>query len=151
MPDVIDKFVGEYSFLSNFYNSPMKLDLGEVGLFSIHNVEEVYQAAKAVSVAEARWVLQSQTPGIAKRRGREVTMVPNWDEIKDKVMRMALDEKFKQNPDLAAKLVATGDATLIEGNHWGDTYWGICKGVGQNKLGLMLMEIRDGLSKPESN
>jgi ribA/ribD-fused uncharacterized protein len=146
VPDVIDKFKGDYAFLSNFYESPMKLDLGEVGLFSIHNVEEIYQAAKAQTVAEARWVLKSQTPGIAKSRGRAVKMVPNWNDIKDSVMRMALDEKFKQNPDLAAKLVATGDAELIEGNHWGDTYWGICKGVGENKLGKMLMEIRDGLS-----
>ena len=49
------------------------------------------------------------------------------------------------NPDLREKLVATGDAELIEGNHWNDTCWGVCKGIGQNNLGKILMEVRDML------
>ena len=40
------------------------------------------------------------------------------------------------------KLLDTGDAILIEGNDWGDRYWGVCDGVGQNKLGLILMGLR---------
>ena len=39
--------------------------------------------------------------------------------------------------------MATEDAELIEGNWWKDTYWGICDGVGENRLGQMLMWIRD--------
>ena len=40
-------------------------------------------------------------------------------------------------------LLATGDAELIEGNNWGDTYWGKCNGQGLNRLGILLMQIRD--------
>lgn len=50
--------------------------------------------------------------------------------------------KFLQNPDLADKLVATGDAELIEGNTWGDTVWGVCNGSGENRLGEILMRVR---------
>ncbi len=52
-----------------------------------------------------------------------------------------LVQKF-QHPELAALLRATDDAELIEGNTWGDTFWGVCKGKGANNLGRMLMEIR---------
>lgn len=53
--------------------------------------------------------------------------------------------KFKQNPDLAQKLIATGDSILVEANDWGDTYWGYDtdNNYGKNRLGYILMEIRD--------
>ena len=54
-------------------------------------------------------------------------------------------EKFNQNTDIAQKLMNTGDAILIEGNYWGDTYWGKCNGVGQNNLGKILMKFREEL------
>lgn len=50
--------------------------------------------------------------------------------------------KFSQNPDLADKLVATKDAELIEGNTWGDRIWGVCDGIGENRLGKILMRVR---------
>ena len=58
--------------------------------------------------------------------------------------------KFIQNPKLAEQLVATGDEELIEGNDWNDRYWGVCRGVGQNKLGQTLQRIRSELRKKES-
>lgn len=51
--------------------------------------------------------------------------------------------KFEQNPDLRQKLLSTGSEELIEGNTWGDTFWGVCKGSGQNWLGRILMFVRD--------
>ena len=57
-------------------------------------------------------------------------------------MRTCLIEKFS-DPVLRDKLMATGNCQLIEGNTWGDRYWGVCDGVGQNHLGRLLMEIRD--------
>ena len=49
------------------------------------------------------------------------------------------------DPALAAKLLATGEATLVEGNHWGDTFWGVCDGEGRNQLGEILMTVREEL------
>ncbi len=46
-------------------------------------------------------------------------------------------------PTLRERLLATGDQTLIEGNTWGDTYWGVCRGVGLNNLGTLLMQVRE--------
>lgn len=54
-------------------------------------------------------------------------------------------EKFRQYPELAKKLVATGDAELIYGNTCGDTYWGVFEGEGENNLGKVLMKVRDRL------
>ena len=57
-------------------------------------------------------------------------------------MRMVISMKFDQNPDLKAKLVATGNQELVEGNTWYDTFWGKCGGVGENWLGRLLMAYR---------
>jgi ribA/ribD-fused uncharacterized protein len=140
---MINKFKGEYGFLSNFHNSPMQLDLGVLGKWAVDNVEQVYQAAKCADNRQAIWVLQSASPGIAKSRGKEVKMVDDWDQIKYNVMIWAVREKFKQNPDLAQKLIDTDNQVLVEGNWWGDTYWGVCKGQGHNWLGRILMKVRD--------
>jgi predicted NAD-dependent protein-ADP-ribosyltransferase YbiA (DUF1768 family) len=65
-------------------------------------------------------------------------------------MKDILTAKFTV-PELREKLKATGDATLIEGNHWHDNRWGKCtcercqNKDGQNWLGKILMEVRDSL------
>src|SRR5690606_37875392 len=81
----------------------------------------------------------------AKRLGRQIKMVQNWDQIKVEVMERLLRQKFAPGTELARKLVATGDAQLIEYNTWGDTFWGVCDGTGQNWLGRLLMKIREEL------
>ena len=48
-------------------------------------------------------------------------------------------------PELRTKLADTEDEELIEGNTWNDTYWGVCRGVGENHLGKLLMEVREML------
>jgi len=53
-------------------------------------------------------------------------------------------QKFS-NPQLAKQLLDTKDFELIEGNTWGDTFWGVCSGKGQNNLGKILMQIRNEL------
>ena len=61
------------------------------------------------------------------------------------VMRGLLARKFAPGTELAARLLATGDAQLVEGNTWGDRFWGVCRGQGRNQLGQLLMERRDQL------
>lgn len=138
---MIDSFKGEYRFLSNFGEGQIEYE-GEVYLTSEH----FYQAAKTTDDEEQKFVRIAPTPGEAKKRGKKITMREDWDEVKDGIMRMALRLKFEQNPELARKLLATEDQELIEGNTWGDVEWGTCKRIGQNKLGLMLMQLRKQLS-----
>ena len=57
-------------------------------------------------------------------------------------MRDALIQKFSDKK-LQKKLIDTGDAELIEGNWWGDKFWGVCEGEGENHLGKLLMEVRE--------
>ena len=68
---------------------------------------------------------------------------PEWENIKFKIMLELLQIKFS-NPEMMKKLKETGDKYLVEGNDWGDIFWGIDNGVGKNMLGMALMYIRDG-------
>ena len=134
--DKIDCFNAEYRFLSNFYPCKITLDT-----FIFPSVEHYYQALKTTS---NNWFLFcSGSAGQAKRLGQAFHLRPHWEDVKDTVMQYGLHEKFAIGSELATKLLATGTAELIEGNTWGDTYWGICNGVGQNKLGLLLMHRRE--------
>ena len=94
----------------------------------------------------SRLRLHDRTPALAKRYGKAVSMRPNWDEIKVRVMCEIVEAKFTQNPNLTNMLLATEDAILIEGNTWGDTFWGVCDGKGENNLGKVLMRVRDRLN-----
>ena len=71
----------------------------------------------------------------------------DWETVKIDVMRDVLKSKFSLNSELREKLIATGDVELIEGNHWNDRFWGVCRGKGQNHLGKLLMELRKILKK----
>ena len=61
------------------------------------------------------------------------------------IMTALVTQKFNRHIDLRKKLLATGDEELIEGNWWGDTFWGVCRGKGDNHLGKILMEVRSKL------
>lgn len=75
-----------------------------------------------------------------------MTIRPDWDSIKIEVMRRLVRQKFYNDSILAGWLCATGDAELVEGNSWGDTFWGQCPvGRGFNHLGMILMDVRKEL------
>ena len=81
-------------------------------------------------------------PLTAKKKGKTIPLREGWDGIREQVMYEVCKAKFLQNQDILEKLLQTGDEELVEGNHWGDTFWGACKGEGENKLGKILMRIR---------
>lgn len=130
----------EHTFLSNFYVEPDGT-----------TVEHEFQAAKTLDLREKVDILSAATPGQAKKLGRAATLRPNWEAQKYHFMRDLVLLKFLDHPELARKLVETGDAYLIEGNTWHDNCWGVCycekceanQKDGENLLGLILMEIRD--------
>ena len=131
----IKEFQGEYRFLSNFWPVPIKYQ----GLV-YPSVEHAYQAAKCAN-QEDRQIILAMTPGKAKRCGRTVAMIENWDRKKLAVMFYLVLQKFQGS--LRLDLIRTGTQELIEGNYWGDTYWGVCSGKGFNHLGQILMVVRD--------
>ena len=137
---VIDRFSGQYEFLSNFYRHQV-VYLGIVWPTSEH----AYQAMKCLCDDESlKFHDRNMTPGQAKRLGQKVAIRPDWEEVKLKVMEEIVTAKFS-DPDLAEMLLLTEDAILIEGNTWGDRFWGMCNGVGKNYLGLILMHVRGTL------
>lgn len=131
----INSFDGEYRWLSNFAPSLVVLD-GVV----YPTVEHAYQAAK--THPSQRDPFRYGTPGQAKRLGQKVTMRADWELVKVAVMRELIEKKFLPRTTLGDKLVATGNEELIEGNTWGDRFWGVCGGVGRNQLGILLMDRR---------
>ena len=135
----ITSFDGPHRFLSNFH--PCGVTLGGERYPS---VEHAYQAAKTLNDIGRETIRCCKSAGAAKRLGRCVSLRPGWDKIKLAVMMDLLRQKFS-DPELKRLLLATGDAELIEGNTWGDTYWGVCDGKGENWLGRLLMQAREEL------
>jgi len=141
---MITEFKDENRFLSNF--SPCTVEYA--GL-SFRSVEHAFVAAKTEDRGEQAHV-QTLTAGQAKRFGRNLNLRPSWDLMKIEVMRGLLEQKFEL-PEYKKLLIATGSQQIVEGNTWGDTFWGMVfnkdgeLGEGNNNLGLILMEIRENL------
>lgn len=141
---MIDEFNGEYSFLSNFY--PAK-----VTVFGIEyqNAEAAFQACKTLDINVRRTQFSNATASEAKTLGHHISLRVDWGLVKFAYMKEVCKRKFQQNPDLLAKLLATRDEELVEGNCWHDNLWGncTCKNCsnihGENRLGKILMDIRE--------
>ena len=133
----INGFFNEFRFLSNFWPAPIEVD-------GIHypSVEHAYQAMKTFDSKERKLVAAQPTPRLAKHTGYLVQKRPDWDEVRVSVMEDLLRLKF-QNPELRSALVMTHPHYLEETNTWGDVFWGVCDGKGENHLGMLLMQIRE--------
>lgn len=140
----IEHFTGEYRWLSNFW--PVNIKMGKI---SYPSVENAYQAAKEMQF-ENRAKYTTCSPAEAKQFGKKANIDKRWDKFKLLIMEELISKKF-ENPELREKLLATGDSILIEGNNWGDGFWGVCNGVGENHLGRILMRTRDKIRKEEEN
>ncbi|XZH79068.1 NADAR domain-containing protein (plasmid) [Clostridium perfringens] len=138
----ISSFRGEYFFLSNFYKSPVNYD----GI-TYQNNEAAFQAAKFTNNDSLKLEFAKLEPNVAKSRGRSVPLRKDWECVKENIMFEICLAKFSQNPYLKKKLLSTGDLYLEEGNSHGDDEWGTVNGLGQNKLGIILMKVRDCLKK----
>ena len=135
----IESFTGPNRFLSNFWSCCIAFE-GH----SYRTVEHAFQAAKTLDEDERRRIRNEPDAGGAKRRGKHATLREDWEQIKVGVMRDLLRQKFGTDP-LRSRLLKTGKSKLVEGNWWGDRFWGVCDGKGENHLGKLLMEIREEL------
>ena len=132
---IVDKFSGEYRWLSNFY--PCDIVYGGV---TYPSVEHAYVASKTLDIPTRANIL-TMTAGQAKRYGRTIPIRDDWDDVKLNLMMDFVGQKFKNNIELRKKLIDT-TCTIVEGNTWNDTFWGMCNGKGQNMLGRIIMTVR---------
>lgn len=135
--DTIRKFSGEHAFLSNFYGSPLYLDRK---LYP--TVEHAYQASKTLDEDGRNAIRLAVSPSYAKRLGNTIPLRSDWEDVKLNCMLSLLRKKFRIFA-LQRELLKTGDRLLVEGNQWGDRFWGVCNGKGKNHLGKLLMQVRD--------
>ena len=105
---------------------------------------------KTLDEKERLQIIECDSPQCAKKLGKTCTIRDNWDKIKIEIMWVGLRNKFDQNPELKRYLLETGDAELIEGNHWWDRFWGVYKGEGQNHLGKLLMKLRESVKNEKA-
>ncbi len=135
-----------HGFLSNFALSPIKLD-DTIWPSSEH----YYQAQKFTDPKIQLEIQTAETPDEAFRLSRQYSdqIKDDWLDVRNTVMRFIVFEKFSQNPFFTHLLVSTGDRTIKEHSHK-DAYWGDGgDGQGCNKLGKILMEVRQYFSKRE--
>jgi hypothetical protein len=130
------KFRGKYLGLSNMYECECVMEDGKVYKSS----ESVFQMLKCENKEDMKKFI-GLNGWEAKKLGRRVRLRSDWLEVRDDCMRIALRSKFY---DKALKWLKGIEEDIVEDNHWGDRYWGRCNGVGENKLGILLMELRDG-------
>lgn len=136
---MINEFRGKYYFLSNFYYSHVTYkDI------TYENNESAFQAQKTNNES-LKLKFRNLDPSSAKRLGRKVDLRKDWEQVKDQIMYEICKGKFEQHVNLEIRLLATSDEYLEEGNTWGDKEWGTVNGEGQNKLGKILMRVREEL------
>lgn len=141
------QFRGPLAFLSNMDvepEHPIVIDFGDGIVLAFPSMENAFQAMKCAR-PEDREPFITLTPAQARQHGQRVQMHADWDAgRKLHAMQYGLAQKFK-HPALAQRLVDTREDLITEINDWGDTYWGICNGVGEDHLGRLLRKIRQDL------
>ena len=132
----------QWGEFSNFAHYPFELE-GRLWPTSEH----YFQAQKFAGTPHEEAIRLARKPNNAARMGRQRSrpLRPDWEQVKDDVMRKAVWAKFTTHPELKALLLSTGEQELVE-NAPGDYYWGCGKdGSGRNMLGRILMETRQQL------
>jgi ribA/ribD-fused uncharacterized protein len=149
----INRFVGDYSFLSNFYACKIlhnRIEYSSVENFYVamkSNSNQIIDNITYTDLEFKKYISNIESPSKVKKIGKNIVIRFDWDSIKDNIMYYGLTQKFKDD-ELMDKLISTKDSKLIEGNLWHDNYWGSCfcekcGYKGKNKLGKLLMIIRD--------
>lgn len=133
-------FRGEHAWLSNYADVKIKVKDD-----TFRSVENAYFSLKSKDKEWKKFCVENTAQEV-KKEGRKLLVRDNWDDIKLKVMKFCLDQKFRQEP-FRTKLIETGDQNIVEGTYWKDTYWGVDlkqdPNIGENHLGRIIMKIRE--------
>jgi N-glycosidase YbiA len=150
-----------FGFLSNYHESPITID-GEAW----RSTEFYYQAQKSHDSEYRESIRAAKNANHAKGIGSDPTRSKksrkrswfnghldsfraDWNDVKLAVMERALAAKFRQNPELMAMLLATGDAEIVEDSPH-DPFWGLGRdGRGENWMGLLLVKVRRAVGATE--
>lgn len=150
----------EHRYLNNFQESPLVSASGLTFL----SVEHYYQAHKFGDFSKEGFkekfeeIRTAEDPDKCKKAARRLTKElddkvwdkEGWDaKYKEYYMRRGLVFKFSQNKDMLAKLLETGDKVLKEESKK-DMYWGGLLEGSKNRLGELLMELRDNYKKTKT-
>lgn len=162
------------SFMSNFAWAPFKIDRrvfpvnftvgGEYVDFTTS--EQFYMACKAAHFDDEssfQLILEAPDAKSAKAIGRKVAGfdAAEWDRVSTSTMYYAIYNKFFQNHLFMEKLIATGSKVLVEASPV-DRIWGVGlhedddaildekNWLGQNRLGLVLMQVRRDVPRTSS-
>lgn len=140
---MITEFKNGYRWLSNFY--PCEIQFGD---YVYPTVEHAYQSAKSNDDLWKQYCVQELNPVIIKKESKLVKLVYNWESIKVNVMWKCINRKYNKEP-FKQLLIDTKKELLVEGNNWGDEFWGVNlkTGKGKNVLGKLLMRKRKELTK----
>lgn len=133
----VPAFRGDYAWLSNFQECKI-----QDGTKNYASVESAYLSLKYGDNSAAMLTYRHLTDWRRKQVSINRPIVADWDTKKVSHMAYLLLLKFGQNPDLKAKLLATGNKWIEETNTWSDTFWGVSNGKGNNVLGHLLMMVR---------
>lgn len=145
----VNRFRDEYAFLSNFHKCKIRDYEGN----EFTSAEAMFQSYKTTD-PKIRAKFAKMGPKEAKAAGRKVKLRSDWEEIKFDVMWYVVYQKFSQNSLLTRQLIETSGMRLVEGNTWGDKYWGAIPTkvpvkdsetivlTGDNRLGQILMQVR---------
>lgn len=136
---MIKEFKNQYFFLSNFYECPVYYNK-----LVFCNAEAAFQAQKVIDEKE-QYKFINLNASQARKLGKTIVLREDWEEVKDNIMYEIVKRKFTVNKELQQKLIDTKDEELVEGNWCHDTYWGVDSktGIGKNKLGKILMKVRE--------
>lgn len=135
-----------YGAFSNLYRREIVFE-GEIFATSEH----AYQAGKARKATVRKWLMEAPSPALLAMAAHGLyywDIAPGWSKTKFDRMRVVLRAKFTQHEDLAALLLSTGEARLVESatvDNEVNRLWGEVNGSGRNMLGTMLMELRADL------
>ena len=134
-----------YYEFTNFYQAVVNID-GQDWL----TTEHYFQAQKFVGTPLVRTIRLMERPRDAFDKSRDPRYShwrrSDWEEVKENIMFKALQAKFTQHEKLKKLLLSTGDRELVERSPY-DSYWGDGgDGSGKNKLGILLMTLRDDLT-----
>ncbi|CAN5564424.1 NADAR family protein [Caulobacter sp. FWC2] len=137
-----------YGVFSNLYRREIEFE-GD----RFMTAEHAYQAGKARKPEVKAWLMAAPSPALLAMAAHGLyywDVSPGWSKLKFDRMRGVLRAKFTQHPDLAELLLSTGELRLVESatvDSPVNRLWGEVNGVGENTLGIMLMELRTELRR----